>query len=212
MKIYHFLKDRLAKEAIKNCRLKVSLFDKLNDPFELSYFNLRDRKLRAAHRNYRNTLTNKYGIVSFSEDYRNPLMWGHYADRHRGVCLGFEAPEFKLIKVKYCDERLKIEDRTFATKNDVEDLLSVKYSDWSYEKEWRLLIELEKAQKVDDLYFKSFSESLKLCEINLGFECPSSVGEYDNLVNSLGMNDVHTKKLSLAVTFFGVTKTIHVDG
>lgn len=211
MRIYKFLKDCRAKEAIKNRRLKVSQFDELNDPFELSCFNLRNIKLRAAHRSYRDTLTKKYGMISFSEDYKNPLMRGHYADRHRGVCLGFEAPEDTLIQVKYQNERLKIEDRTFAIEKDVEDLLSIKYSDWCYEKEWRLLTELDHAQKEGDLYFEPFSDSLKLCEINLGFQCSSSIVEYDTLVKSLGIDLVHTNKLSLAVTLFGVTKTVHVD-
>jgi hypothetical protein len=212
MKIYHFLKDCWAKEAIKNRRLKVSQFDQLNDPFELSCFNLRNRELRAAHKDYRDGLTKKYGMVSFSADYRNPLMWGHYADRHRGVCLGFEAPEDTLIQVKYQNDRLKIEDKTFATEKDAEDLLSIKYSDWCYEKEWRLMSKLEQAQKEGDLYFEPFSKSLQLCEINLGFQCPSSVDEYGALVKSLGIDLVHTNKLSLAVTLFGVTKTVHVDG
>lgn len=30
------------------------------------------------------------GIISFTEDYNNPLMWAHYADEHRGLVVEFD--------------------------------------------------------------------------------------------------------------------------
>lgn len=33
---------------------------------------------------------NDMGILSFTEDYNNPLMWAHYADEHRGVVIEFD--------------------------------------------------------------------------------------------------------------------------
>lgn len=212
MKIYHFLKDRYAKEAILNSRLKVSLFDQLNDPFELSCFNLRNHQLREAHKGYREELTKKYGMISFSKDYKNPLMWGHYADRHRGVCLGFEASVEDLVEVQYQAERLRIENRTFATEKDVQDLLSIKYKDWSYEKEIRLITNLEQVEKVADMYFEPFGARLKLVEINLGFQCQTSMEEYECLLKSMELDSLYLNKLSLAVSLFGVTRTVHVEG
>lgn len=33
------------------------------------------------------------GIISFTEDYNNPLMWAHYADEHRGFVVEFDFSE-----------------------------------------------------------------------------------------------------------------------
>ncbi len=33
------------------------------------------------------------GVCSFSREQKNPLMWSHYADDHRGVCLKYHFPE-----------------------------------------------------------------------------------------------------------------------
>ena len=33
------------------------------------------------------------GIVSFAERNDCPLMWSHYRDQHRGICLGYSVPE-----------------------------------------------------------------------------------------------------------------------
>ena len=32
-----------------------------------------------------------FGVLSLSETADNPLMWGHYADNFRGICVGFNA-------------------------------------------------------------------------------------------------------------------------
>lgn len=210
MKIYHFLKDKYAKQAINNKRLKVSLFNQLNDPFELSCFNLRNHYLRDAHKVYKEGIVKKYGMIAFSKDYKNPLMWGHYADKHMGVCLGFESMEDDLVEVRYRAERIKIENKTFATEKDVEDLLSIKFKDWSYEKEMRLLVKLKDAVNEDGFYFEPFTKALKLVEVNLGFQCQSTLRDYDILLKSVGFDKVHLRKLNLAVSRFGVTKTIHV--
>ncbi|HCT5134153.1 TPA: DUF2971 domain-containing protein, partial [Aeromonas hydrophila] len=34
------------------------------------------------------------GIFSVSETPRNPLMWAHYAEEHRGICIGYSKDIF----------------------------------------------------------------------------------------------------------------------
>src|SRR5262249_27057848 len=67
-----------------------------------------------------------------------PLMWGHYADHHRGVCLEFDAhsPDFrKAIEVDYSAEYPKY---SLAERTDISPFHS-KSADWSYEQEYRLI-------------------------------------------------------------------------
>jgi len=90
------------------------------------------------------------GIVSLAERDDCPLMWGHYGDQHRGICLGYSVSEkFRsdIRKVDYGGSRLVSaidiaamldgDDRAGATVRD--SMLLRKAESWSYEKEWRLI-------------------------------------------------------------------------
>jgi Protein of unknown function (DUF2971) len=49
------------------------------------------------------------GIVSLAERANCPLMWSHYADQHKGLCIGYSIPEdgvSGLHKVQYGGSRL----------------------------------------------------------------------------------------------------------
>lgn len=84
------------------------------------------------------------GVACFAEDPDNVLMWSHYADKHHGVCLGFELAKhhFHLRKVVYQSELPNVswghvlaEDNSEAK----ETLLTTKSHHWEYEHEWRLV-------------------------------------------------------------------------
>ena len=89
------------------------------------------------------------GIVSLAERSLCPLMWSHYADQHRGVCIGYSVPdhaETNLQKVRYRGSRLV---RAFSVaamlegfqdaRDDVDQaVLLRKAGSWNYEREWRL--------------------------------------------------------------------------
>lgn len=80
----------------------------------------------------------KYRICSFSSRSDNPVIWSHYADYHRGFCLIFSADnEFfgSAIKVEYQDKYPTLD----VTDDDLTNSFLVKFSDWSYEKEFRLV-------------------------------------------------------------------------
>ena len=211
MMVYKFTSAKWAKVAVHDMRLKLSIFSKLNDPFELSGFNLRDPAMRAFHARQHKKITDEYGMISFSEDYRSPLMWSHYAEQHTGVCLGFEVPDNDLYKVRYRKDRFKLDGKAVLAKRDLENLITVKYSEWKYERERRILSTLRNAIKIGDKYYEPFGARLQLKEILLGFDCQHSEDEYRALVKKKYKDNVpiHIHKLSLAVTKFGVTKTKH---
>ena len=84
----------------------------------------------------------KYRICSFSAVNNNPLLWSHYADSHQGFCLIFDADNEifgDAVRVKYQDNYPSY-DLTEEDKYKVMDNSGlVKFSDWSYEKEFRLV-------------------------------------------------------------------------
>ena len=90
------------------------------------------------------------GIVSFAERDDCPLMWSHYGDQHRGICVGYSVPEKftgDLQEVAYGGGRLvKASDVGAMLDGDDEarsrvdaDVLLRKADSWSYEEEWRLI-------------------------------------------------------------------------
>ena len=46
---------------------------------------------------YNEILLSKMGILSLSEESLNTLMWAHYANSHKGFCMGFECHETNVL-------------------------------------------------------------------------------------------------------------------
>jgi hypothetical protein len=106
MRAYKFLDEHFALKSLCEKRLKISTLPDLNDPFELLPYEMTDRNRRRALRETRDELAKKRGILCFSADWRDPVIWAHYSDKHRGLCLGFEIPDEKRKQVKYVAKRL----------------------------------------------------------------------------------------------------------
>ena len=94
MLAYKFLDATFGLKSLAEKRLKISTLDDLNDPFELLPFEMADRNWRLALRKTRDQLATNRGMGCFSADWHDPVIWAHYSDKHRGLCLGFEIPRF----------------------------------------------------------------------------------------------------------------------
>jgi len=68
-------------------------------------------------------------------------LWSHYADKHRGICLGLEIPIVELNKIIYVPERFEYEPES----KDYHKLLLTKYEAWNYEDELRKIIKIKKS-------------------------------------------------------------------
>src|SRR6185369_16167015 len=108
MVVYHLTRAEHALSAIALRRLKISRFRDLNDPFELIGADLRDKDDRKQFRALQIALQEKYGVLCFSRSWSHPLLWSHYADKHRGICLGFDIPDDDLENVIYVAKPLRM--------------------------------------------------------------------------------------------------------
>lgn len=90
------------------------------------------------------------GVFSLAERANCPLMWSHYGDQHRGICLGYSVPDdtaSDLHKIRYGGSRLvQASDVSQMLRGDEtarrrvdEAVLLKKARAWAYEREWRLL-------------------------------------------------------------------------
>ena len=84
----------------------------------------------------------KTGIFSVSVTLTNQLLWGHYADGHRGVVVEFDANSGFFLaaqQVKYTNEQPVI-NRTQNSQDEIlEKSFYTKHEDWAYEQEWRVI-------------------------------------------------------------------------
>jgi Protein of unknown function (DUF2971) len=84
----------------------------------------------------------RYRINCLSARSDSQLMWGHYADHHRGVCLEFDVrtPDFSLaIQVDY---NAAYPNFSLVDDSDLSPF-HTKSSDWAYEQEYRLIAQEE---------------------------------------------------------------------
>jgi hypothetical protein len=138
MRVYKFLTCKYGLKAVREQRLKISQLHSLNDPFELLPFDLSDPDLRKRIIATRNEIGKDRGLVCFSKYWHNPVLWAHYAESHKGLCLGFELPdgERPLARaVEYVENPIRVAhlDLEFANK-----MLFTKYDHWRYEDEIRV--------------------------------------------------------------------------
>jgi hypothetical protein len=187
MRVYYLTGAAFALSNLALRRIKIARFSDLNDPFELLAVDLGDKDHRKAFRTTKDKINADKGLICFSQSWRNPLLWGHYADKHTGIALGFEIPEKLLNPVIYAEKPLKIPiDRRTGdpklSKTLVDQLLRTKFADWKYEKEMRLFVQLDHSTKESGMYFYDFSESLQLREIILGPRCELPISRVRQLV------------------------------
>ena len=87
-------------------------------------------------------MTNAVGVFCVSTVRDDILMWSHYADCHRGICLEFDGLG-KLMahaqKVVYTEERRFIRMPGDDNDTSLEKALLTKSKHWEYEQEWRLI-------------------------------------------------------------------------
>ena len=190
--LYYFTSTTYALEGIRDRQLKSTKLDKTNDPFELlAYRSESDEGAKTAEY-FRWRYSLDWGMLCLSETYENTLMWGHYADKGKGICLGFDAiiddggRGTRPFKVDYQSARVgpDYEHPTLvsipdAFKSWLNERFFVKSSDWEYEKEWRMSVNATdlRFDPVKNMHFIPFEKRLTLCEILVGFHC-----EEDNII------------------------------
>lgn len=203
MRAYHFLPAVHALEDIEKRRIKISEIDQLNDPFELWCVSQPDKQIRLALRAYKKKMAQRFGLICFCEHWHNPLLWSHYADKHRGMCLGFDVDDGRLSAVNYVLERSDL--KMPPTKESADELLFTKYRDWQYEEEWRSWFRLD--EKQDGHYFYPFDTLVQLREVIAGPLCTESKDKIQAALKSYP-DTVAVTKARLAFKTFRVVENL----
>lgn len=158
--------------------LKVSRIKTVNDLFELQpYLRFKNKDRRRQLGKVRTQVADTYGMVCFSSNWQEPIMWGHYADCNKGIVLGFEviSNRFTIKEVQYPQERKKIsiDPQTVTPSEYINEVGFIKYEGWSYEKEHRFFVKLDDCICIEGNYFLKFGNDFKLRKVIIGPEHPS---------------------------------------
>lgn len=210
MRVHHLINIEHGLDNLKRKRIKVSRFSELNDPFELLAIDIRNKDFRAGIKARKALVDSKEGLISFSKEWRNPVLWSHYGDKHRGICLSFEIPNDHLTEVQYKVGLQKLNINSKVTTKQVinktlDELRYTKFKDWEYEKEYRLFVKLALAKKQGGHHFMSFSDQLRLVEVILGPSCTTPADQIKDIVSRY-QSKVWVSKSRIAFSKFGVTK------
>ena len=219
--IFKFRKiDKNTLRSIVNSELYFARPDCLNDPFDCqvdiiasfeSAVSRADELTRVLlekirHNDYLSrvqTEIKSMGVCAFSLKQENRLMWSHYADEHRGICLTYEIPR------SYIDENVdnimgitdvdynntlsdwflnevptlvKITSFEEYAKTLLKKALTVKAKEWSYEEEVRFLRRSAGVQTIDKRYLK---------EVCFGLATPDQ--DVELIRKLLGQNEYNVK-------------------
>ena len=212
MKLYYLTPAQYALSALALRRLKVARLGELNDPFELLAVEAETPLHRELFRRVKEKIDSTHGVLCFSKSWKNPVLWGHYADKLRGVALGFEVTSPHLVPVIYAKTPAKIGTNSETglprvDKDLVDGLQRTKFEDWKYEQEMRVYVELDRGTRESGLYFYPFDSVLVLTEVVLGPRCELPT---ESLGALLGSHASHVKiiKSMLASRSFRVVEAI----
>ena len=149
-----------------NSEIKKNVLDNIRKAYPSNeFFNISDLKLRDILKDTAIKMFNNQGVTCLSCDKANILMWSHYADKNKGICLGFnidkEDKHLKkflnakknkkilpnldaclLLEVEYVQEDERPEINIMEIINgkveSISKTINTKFDKWSYEQEMRI--------------------------------------------------------------------------
>ena len=143
-------------KSILNEQLWLSHTNSFNDPVDPSI-----KQFKKYKEDYNYLLDSiKVGCLTTKND--NTLMWSHYADKHRGICIEYDIgkinEKYNLIINKVNYNIPIITNKSIADNEILEidninrliELFSLKSNEWKYEKEYRILY-YDKERKKDGI-------------------------------------------------------------
>lgn len=94
---------------------------------------------------YFDSVDKYYGVLSLSERWDSILMWSHYADYHKGYCVGFWEERLRNSFIATGGRVLYPPENNFPRLSPMNDFLQnmiqqshAKSKEWEYEKEYRM--------------------------------------------------------------------------
>jgi len=144
---------------------------------------------------------NDFGVSCGSKNPRCPLMWAHYANNHKGICIKYdfelngvqnicfdEDKRLDVLKVNYSDEPIDIFSHSIEKLENLKfKILTNKYSKWQYENEVRLIQQGQGLLKIK-----------RICIREVIFGCRSSPKDRYSIIKLFASLQYKVDKLMIA--------------
>jgi hypothetical protein len=191
--LYRYLDAQSALKSIESRSLRISRLHELNDPFEwrMGISGITPEGESLIEKWIAPILANQskaFGLMCFSATFKEPVLWSHYADKHRGVAfeVEYDCKPDNPIEIKYPPERLVVDGARYADLQQNEPalreyllpfmkpMMSRKSPSWEYEKEHRIYFDLSKEPNIKTScghYFIPIPDNF-LTRVILGYKCP----------------------------------------
>ena len=191
--LYRYLDAQSASKSIESRSLRISRLHELNDPFEwrLAISGIPPEGEPLIEKWISSILANQskiFGLMCFSATCKEPVLWSHYADKHRGVAfeVEYDCKPDNPTEIKYPPDRLVIDGARYAELQHNEPaikeyllpfmkpMMTRKSPSWGYEKEYRVYFDLVKEPNIQTSgghYFIPIPDNF-LTRVILGYKCP----------------------------------------
>ena len=162
-------------------------------------------------------------ISCFSKRYDSILMWSHYGDKHKGVCIEFDRPDKDFLDVKYSTKRCKfdLEDTTrrvlgYMLSNEEVDVndkglirciskpFIVKSLDWQYEEEVRCILSSNSEGVIVGDELNLYTMPTRITKIYIGCKVDTKSNEYEELLRIANERNIEIVKLTESETTFSL--------
>jgi hypothetical protein len=195
MLLYRYLNLTYGLDALQTGKWKIGRLAKLNDVFDCRPRIRNLPRMVCTEDKYLELLNGLLGLICYAETINDPALWGHYADVHRGIALGFEfSAEDRDFphKVSYSKERpildfneigidAKDSDPDEARRRLIDTGFSTKHPSWIYEQEYRHFVTLDGCEMRGENYFNLLPWN-RLKKIILGAHCSVTMKDIERVV------------------------------
>ena len=162
-------------------------------------------------------------ISCFSKRFDSILMWSHYGNKHKGICIEFDRPEKDFIDVMYSIKRCKfdLEDTTrrvlgYMLSNEEVDVndkglirciskpFIVKSLDWQYEEEIRCILSPNSEGVIVGDELNLYTMPTRITKIYIGCKVDTKSNEYEELLRITNERNIEIVKLTESETTFSL--------
>ena len=157
----------------------------------------KQRKVNEKVKQIQKFMDQDFAVGCLTTDYRNNLMWSHYADGHKGFCIEYDFKDLKninnLLPVAYSTDRPSIpleciynnsKDMNTEVTKALYIALLTKDNIWEYENEWRIIISATEGKNI---------EMPPISAIYLGTEMPE--GDKKKLIEIASKKKIPVKQM-----------------
>ncbi len=211
--LYKYVSLDRVKDILDNNRLYLSDGMNFNDPFEIT---ITDRKKRVIRH------VEGLHILSLTNSYRNKLIWSHYTNSHKGVCITVKVPNNLVYPICYSTKRVyedtdidnlietckkvnkKSLNKSFSSLNNNKKIAYIKDKKWDYEKEYRIVFDKddEHGLILDD---GNWYMSVKVTNIYLGVNFKNNKPELQKeILDACKRNNIKIAQIVLSASNYSV--------